>query len=193
MSVVRFKSYIRTTEMKSNEEWFSQFWTQFMQLRKKAGITPLKSWIFSAILRNCVWNCVHNCKNHSWFDFSHDFIYELFHLHLTIVHVRPRPNVELFMRRTKLSESRSWKVRRLAQLSSSEWVWIRRIEALKIACRTNVDLHMRQAKQISFVRLNCLLVWFSWLVRRVPSSTSDPITGFPHFKIQRRDGDKNVA
>ena len=38
--------------------------------------------------------------------------------------LRPRPNVELFMRRTKLSESRWWKVRRLAQLSSSEWVWI---------------------------------------------------------------------
>ena len=33
----------------------------------------------------------------------------------------PRPNVELFMGRTKLS---SWKVWRLAQLSSSEWVWI---------------------------------------------------------------------
>ena len=46
MPVVRFKSCRRTTEMKSNEEWFSQLWTQFMQLRKKAGITPLKSWIF---------------------------------------------------------------------------------------------------------------------------------------------------
>ena len=34
-------------------------------------------------------------------------LYDLFHLHLTVVHVRPRPNVELFMRRTKLSESRS--------------------------------------------------------------------------------------
>ena len=33
--------------------------------------------------------------------------------------LRPRPNVELFMRRTKLSESRWWKVRRLAQLRSS--------------------------------------------------------------------------
>ena len=37
---------------------------------------------------------------------------------------RPRPNVELLMRRTKLSELRPWKGRRLAQLSSSEWVWI---------------------------------------------------------------------
>ena len=26
---------MRTTEMKSNEEWSSQLWTQFMQLRKK--------------------------------------------------------------------------------------------------------------------------------------------------------------
>ena len=29
------KSYMRTAEMKSNEEWSSQLWTQFMQLRKK--------------------------------------------------------------------------------------------------------------------------------------------------------------
>ena len=27
--------HIRTAEMKSNEEWSSQFWTQFMQLRKR--------------------------------------------------------------------------------------------------------------------------------------------------------------
>ena len=27
--------HIRTAEMKSNEEWSSQLWTQFMQLRKK--------------------------------------------------------------------------------------------------------------------------------------------------------------
>ena len=26
---------MRTAEMKSNEEWSSQLWTQFMQLRKK--------------------------------------------------------------------------------------------------------------------------------------------------------------
>ena len=29
------KSYMRTAEMKSNEEWSTQLWTQFMQLRKK--------------------------------------------------------------------------------------------------------------------------------------------------------------
>ena len=28
-------NHIRTTEMKSNEEWSSQLWTQFMQFRKK--------------------------------------------------------------------------------------------------------------------------------------------------------------
>ena len=27
---------MRTAEMKSNKEWSSQLWTQFMQLRKKA-------------------------------------------------------------------------------------------------------------------------------------------------------------
>ena len=37
--------------------------------------------------------------------------------------LRPRLKVELFMRRTKLSELSSWKVGRL-KLSSSEWVWI---------------------------------------------------------------------
>ena len=29
------KSYIKTAEMKSNEEWSSQLWTQFMELHKK--------------------------------------------------------------------------------------------------------------------------------------------------------------
>ena len=29
------KSYMRTAEMQWNEEWSSQLWTQFMQLRKK--------------------------------------------------------------------------------------------------------------------------------------------------------------
>ena len=28
-------NHIRTAEMKSNKEWSSQLWTQFMQLRKK--------------------------------------------------------------------------------------------------------------------------------------------------------------
>ena len=30
-------NFIRTAEMKSNEEWSSQLWTQFMQLRKKSS------------------------------------------------------------------------------------------------------------------------------------------------------------
>ena len=67
----------------------------------------------------------------------------------------PKPNVEIFMRRTKLIELTSWKV--LAQLSSCEWVWIvqhvlsvcsRRIERLKIVSGTNVDFHMRRSKLI---------------------------------------------
>ena len=50
--------------------------------------------------------------------------------------IRPRPNVELFMRGTKLSELRSWKVRRLARLSSFEWVWI--VQHRRIAVWQNV-------------------------------------------------------
>ena len=38
-------------------------------------------------------------------------------LNATFTTLRPRPNVELFMRRSKLSELSSSKVRRLAQLS----------------------------------------------------------------------------
>ena len=66
---------------------------------------------------------------------------------------------EIFMRWTKLSELSSWKVWRLAQLSSSEWVWIvqhvlsvcfRRIkERLKIVSRTNVHPHMQRTKLIN--------------------------------------------
>ena len=66
--------------------------------------------------------------------------------------IRPRPNVELFMRRTKLIELSSWKVRRLVRLSLSEWVWIvqhssawiRPIERVKIVAGT---------KEIFFTRL----------------------------------------
>ena len=74
------------------------------------------------------------------------------------VSIRPRAKLELFLRRTKLSELSSWKVRRLAQLSSSEWVWIvqhvlsvcfRRIERLKIVFGTNVFFTMRWTKLIN--------------------------------------------
>ena len=108
-----------------------------------------------------------------------------------------RPNVELFMIRTKLSALGSWKVRRLAQLIKFVWTSLdrptrsvrsRRIEHLKIVCGRNVDLQMLQSKLIeeklyenvylaSFglnFKENCILVWFSWLVRRVLSSTSHP-------------------
>ena len=56
--------------MKSNQEWFSQLWTQFQtQLRKmaKKKIQDFKG-VIPAFLRNCI-NCVHNCENHSSFDF----------------------------------------------------------------------------------------------------------------------------
>ena len=90
---------------------------------------------------------------------------------------------------------KSW---RLAQLIKFVWTSLdrptrsvrsRRIElSLKIVCGTNVDLQMLQSKLIeeklyenvylaSFglnFKENCILVWFSWLVRRVLSSTSHP-------------------
>ena len=74
------------------------------------------------------------------------------------VSIRPRAKLELFLRRTKLSELSSWKVRRLAQLSSSEWVWIvqhvlsvcfRRIERQKIVFGTNVFFTMRWTRLIN--------------------------------------------
>ena len=104
--------------------------------------------------------------------------------------IRPMPNVQLFIRRTKLCELSSWKVRCLLQLSSSEWVLslcLRRIERLKIVSGKNVDLHMRRTELIHWksvwycvssliwekIYQNYFLVWFSWLARRVLSSTSD--------------------
>ena len=59
--------------------------------------------------------------------------------------------------RDEPSELSSWEVRRLAQLSLSEWVWIvqhvlsvcfRRVERLNIVSGTNVNLHMRRTKLI---------------------------------------------
>ena len=57
--------------MKSNQEWFSQLWTQFQtQLRKMAEKNSRLQGRYPrpAFLRNCI-NCVHNCENHSSFDF----------------------------------------------------------------------------------------------------------------------------
>ena len=71
-------SYRESTKMsKSNEEWSSQLWTQFMQLSKKAeknsGLQRgLNSWhrgtVRCGFLRNSI-NSVHKCKDHSSFDF----------------------------------------------------------------------------------------------------------------------------
>ena len=65
------------------------------------------------------------------------------------------PNVELFMRGTKLGELSLWNVRRLAQLSSSEWVWIVRhvLSVYKIDSGANVDLRMRRNKLTDFKHL----------------------------------------
>ncbi len=66
---------------------------------------------------------------------------------------RPGPNVELHVKRTKLSELSSWLVRRLTQLSSSDWIKIdqqvlsvcfSRIERVKIDCGRNVDLSFHE-------------------------------------------------
>ena len=60
--------------------------------------------------------------------------------------LRPRPNVELFMRQTKLGELSSRKVSRLAQLSSSEWVWVVQ-HVLSVCFRTEITaLACRQTK-----------------------------------------------
>ena len=106
--------------------------------------------------------------------------------------LRPRPNVEPFMRRTKLSELRLWKVWRLPQLSSSEWVWIvqhvlsvcfRRIKKrLKIVSGTHVDLHIQRTKLI-----NWKFVWwciFS-LVREKTYYWSDSVDWFDESWVRR--------
>ena len=68
-----------------------------------------------------------------------------------LYHVRPWPNVELFVRRTKLIELSSWK---LSSTSGSvKFVWIsfdRRTRSirLKVISEANVDLYMRRTKLI---------------------------------------------
>ena len=92
------------------------------------------------------------------------------------------PDVKLFMRHTKLIESSSWKVWRLAQLSSSEWVWIVQYvlsiwtgDCLQNKCQSS---HATNYTNKLKVCLFLLLIWFSWLVQCAPSSTSDPKTWF---------------
>ena len=60
--------------------------------------------------------------------------------------LRSRPNVELFMRRTKLSEFKV--IESSTSTSGSVWIvqmntFYRRIERLKIVFGTNFDLYMR--------------------------------------------------
>ena len=59
--------------MKSNEEWSSQFLTQFMQLHKKRENN-------SGLFQACI-NFIHNCEDHSSFDFISAFIIWLFHIY----------------------------------------------------------------------------------------------------------------
>ena len=88
-------NHMWTADMKSNEEWSSQLWSQFLQLRKEAwkkiqdfngawtrdlaipshryrevtGSSPVEvlNFFFQASLRNCK-NCDHNCEDHSSFE-----------------------------------------------------------------------------------------------------------------------------
>ena len=90
--------------------------------------------------------------------------------------LRPRPNVELFMRRTKLSESISWKFRLMAQLiSSQEWVWIVQ-HVLSVSASDGqklIDFHMRRTKLINlkispcFCCFNAVVVLFVFMLRVV--------------------------
>ena len=90
--------------------------------------------------------------------------------------LRPRPNVELFMRRTKLSESISWKFRLMAQLiSSQEWVWIvQHVPSVSASDGQKlIDLHMRRTKLINlkispcFCCLNAVVVLFVFILQVV--------------------------
>ena len=108
---------------------------------------------------------------------------------LSLQTLKPRPIVELFMRRIKLSE-----LRRLAQLSSSEWVWIEQIDRMSqdrlqdkrrsshatnytnkvIICTLCDDVYLASfGRKLIMAGWNCYFVWFRWLVRPVVSSTSD--------------------
>ena len=90
--------------------------------------------------------------------------------------LRPRPNVELFMRRTKLSESISWKFRLMAQLiSSQEWVWIVQ-HVLSVSASDGqklIDFHMRRTKLINlkispcFCCFNAVVILFVFMLRVV--------------------------
>ena len=90
--------------------------------------------------------------------------------------LRPRPNVELFMRRTKLSESISWKFRLMALLiSSQEWVWIVQ-HVLSVSASDGqklIDLHMRRTKLINlkispcFCCFNAVVVLFVFMLQVV--------------------------
>ena len=74
--------------------------------------------------------------------------------------VRPRPNVQRFMRRTKLSELSSGSVKFVWMsfdgLTRSIPLGLRRMERLKIVCGTNVHLH-RWLTKVAVIKLK--FVW----------------------------------
>ena len=104
-------NHMWTADMKSNEEWSSQLWSQFLQLCKEA-------WKKNSY--DCK-NCDHNCEDHSSFDFISavhiwfisyaSFIYIIiFHGNIW-THNWPAPNVSGFIaqlveRRTGIARSR---------------------------------------------------------------------------------------
>ena len=97
-------------------------------------------------------------------------------LYCCFLSLRPRPNVGLFMRRTKLSESISWKFRLMALLiSSQEWVWIVQ-HVLSVSTSDGqklIDLHMRRTKLINlkispcFCCFNAVVVLFVFMLQVV--------------------------
>ena len=60
-------NHMWTVDMKSNEEWSSQLWSQFLQLRKEAW-KAFSGFSGFFTYGNCK-NCDHNCEDHSSFDF----------------------------------------------------------------------------------------------------------------------------
>ena len=82
-----------------------------------------------------------------------------------VANLRPRPNVGLFMRRTKLGELSSWNVWRLAQLSLSEWVWVVQ-RFLSVCFRTEITaLACRETNHWDLVS-SAVEVYFRPLLRR---------------------------
>ena len=77
------KSYMNCGNEMKMKKWSSQ-WTQFMQLRKEAWKKNSRlNFFFQAYLHSCI-NCVH-CDDHFFIFISFpQFIYDLFHISLSL-------------------------------------------------------------------------------------------------------------